>query len=86
MLDAVNDAIKMLEGVPKDRKRVLLLISETRDHGSRSATIDDVIKAIGNSNAVVYTPAFSPSKSNVQDTLLGGKNNPDLSSRTDGSP
>ncbi len=76
VLDAVSDAVKLLDGVPKDRKRVLLLISETRDHGS-SATIDDVIKAMGNSNIVVYTLAFSPSKSNVRDTL-SGKNNPDL--------
>ncbi len=77
ILDAVNYSVKLLDGVPKDRKRVLLLISETRDHGSHSATIDDVIKAIGNSNAVVYTLAFSPSKSNVLDTLRGA-NNPDL--------
>lgn len=77
VLDAINDAIKMLDGVPHDRKRVLLLISETRDHGSHSATVDDVIKAMGNSNTVVYALAFSPSKSNVQDTLRG-KNNPDL--------
>ena len=76
VLDAVSAAVKLLNGVPKDRKRVLLLISETRDHGS-SASIDDVIKAMGNSNAVVYTLAFSPSKSNVMDTLRG-KNNPDL--------
>lgn len=76
VLDAVSDAVKLLNGVPRDRKRVLLLISETRDHGS-SATVDDVIKAMGNSNAVVYTLAFSPSKSNVLDTLRG-KNNPDL--------
>ena len=77
VLDAINDAVKLLDGVPKNRKRVLLLISETRDHGSHSATIDDVIKAIGNSNTVVYTLAFSPSKSNVLDTLRGN-NNPDL--------
>ncbi len=67
----------MLNGVPQDRKRVLLLISETRDHGSHSAKIDDVIKAIGDSNVVVYTLAFSPSRSNVLDTLKGN-NNPDL--------
>lgn len=77
VLDSVNEAVKMLDGVPQNRKRVLLLISETRDHGSCSATIDDVIKAVGNSNTVVYALAFSPSKSNVQDTLRG-KNNPDL--------
>ena len=77
VLDAVNYSVKMLNGVPQDRKRVLLLISETRDHGSHSAKIEDVIKAIGDSNVVVYTLAFSPSKSNVLDTLKGN-NNPDL--------
>ena len=77
VLDAVSYSVKLLDGVPKDRKRVLLLISETRDHGSHSAKISDVIKAIGNSNTVVYTLAFSPAKSNVLDTLRGN-NNPDL--------
>ncbi len=77
ILDAVNYSVRLLDGVPKNRKRVLLLISETRDHGSHSASIDDVIKAIGNSNTVVYTLAFSPSKSNILDTLRGN-NNPDL--------
>jgi VWFA-related protein len=77
ILDAVNYSARLLDGAPKNRKRVLLLISETRDHGSHSATIDDVIKAIGNSNTVVYTLAFSPSKSNVLDTLRGN-NNPDF--------
>jgi len=74
VLDAINSAVKLLDGVPQNRKRVLLLISETRDHGSQSATIDDVIKAIGNDNIVVYALAFSPSKSNVLDTLRGNNN------------
>ena len=77
ILDAVNYSVKLLDSVPQNRKRVLLLISETRDHGSRTAKIDDVIKAIGNSNTVVYTLAFSPARSNVLDTLRGN-NNPDL--------
>jgi VWFA-related protein len=77
ILDAVSYSVKLLDEVPKDRKRVLLLISETRDHGSHNATIDDVIEAIGNNNIVVYALAFSPSKSNVLDTLKGN-NNPDL--------
>lgn len=74
ILDAVQDSVKMLDGFPRNRKRVLLLISETRDHGSHSANIDDVIKAIGNGNTVVYTLAFSPSRSNVLDTLKGNNN------------
>jgi len=74
VLDAINDAVKLLDRVPPSRKRVMLLISETRDHGSRSATIDDVITAVGNSNIVVYALSFSPSKSNVLDTLRGNNN------------
>src|SRR5579862_4903646 len=77
ILDAVAYSVKLLDEAPKDHKRVLLLISETRDHGSKTATIADVIKAIGNSNTVVYTLAFAPWKSNVLDTLKGN-NNPDL--------
>jgi VWFA-related protein len=77
ILDAVSYSARLLDGVPKDHKRALLLISETRDHGSHNATVDDVIKAIGNSNTVVYTLAFSPAKSNLLDTLKGN-NNPDL--------
>lgn len=77
ILDAISYAVKLLNTVPQNHKRVLLLISETRDHGSNSAKISDVIKAIGNSNTVVYSLAFSPSKSNVLDTLRGN-NNPDF--------
>jgi VWFA-related protein len=77
VLDAIDYSVKLLETVPKNRQRVLLLISETRDHGSHSANTSDVIKAIGNSNVVVYALAFSPSKSNVLDTLRGN-NNPDF--------
>jgi VWFA-related protein len=77
ILDAVSESVKMLNGVPQNHKRVLLLISETRDHGSGTVKIEDLIKAVGDSNVVVYTLAFSPAKSNVLDTLKGA-NNPDL--------
>jgi hypothetical protein len=49
---------------------VLLLISETRDHGSQ-AKVDDVVAEIGQSSAAVYALAFSPSRSNVVDTMQG---------------
>ena len=74
VLDAISAAIKLLDRVSQRRKRVLLLVSETRDHGSQSATIDGVIKSIGTSNVLVYVLAFSPSKSNVLDTLRGNNN------------
>jgi VWFA-related protein len=71
ILDAVDYSVKLLEKSPKERQRVLLLISETRDHGSRDAKVDAVVAAIGQSNTAVYALAFSPSRSNVLDTMRG---------------
>jgi hypothetical protein len=49
----------------------LLLISETRDHGSHFAKVSDVVAQIGNSNTVIYALPFSPSLSQVLDTERG---------------
>jgi VWFA-related protein len=70
ILDAVDYSVKLLKQEPEDHLRVLLLISETRDHGSH-AKIDDTVAAIGQSNAVMYALAFSPSLSNILDTGRG---------------
>jgi VWFA-related protein len=69
--DAVKFSVDLLEKEPAERQRVLLLVSENRDHGSHIAKADDVIAAIGNSNTVVYALAFSPSLSQVLDTERG---------------
>jgi VWFA-related protein len=74
ILDAVDYSVKMLEKAPKERQRLLLLISETRDHGSQ-AKIEDVVAEIGQSNTTVYALAFSPSRSNVLDTMRGNNIN-----------
>lgn len=71
ILDAVDYSVKLLEKAPRGRQRVLLLISETRDHGSRAAKVGDVVAEIGQSNTAVYALAFSPSRSNVLDTMRG---------------
>ena len=71
ILDAVDYSVKLLEKAPRDRQRVLLLISETRDHGSHEAKVDDVVAEIGQSNTAVYALVFSPSRSNVLDTMRG---------------
>jgi VWFA-related protein len=72
ILDAVDFSVKLLSKRAKERRRVLLLISETRDHGSHWARrIEQVVAHIGNSNVVVYALAFSPSKSQGLDTLRG---------------
>ena len=69
--DAVRYSVNLLGQRPKDSRRVLLLISEMRDHGSHAAKLDDAIAAISDSNAVVYTLAFSPTASTAMDTLRG---------------
>src|SRR5258708_2057791 len=70
IFDAVSFSAGLLNQTSNFRQRVLLLISETRDHGS-VAHIDDVVKTIGNSNIAVYTLAFSPAMSNLLDDLRG---------------
>jgi len=70
ILDAVDYAVKLLEKVPRERQRVLLLISETRDHGSETK-LEDAVAEIGQSNTAVYALAFSPSRSNILDTMRG---------------
>ena len=62
ILDTVGFSVKLLEDRPKDYRRVLLLISETRDHGSRDVDARQVVEQIGISNTLVLSVAFSPSK------------------------
>ena len=70
ILDAVAYSVSLLKKEPEERRRVLLLISETRDHGS-IVKINDTVAAIGQSNAVMYALAFSPALSNILDTGRG---------------
>ncbi len=70
ILDAIDSSVKLLQQEAEGRLRVLLLISETRDHGSHGK-IEDTVAAIGQSNAVMYALAFSPALSNILDTGRG---------------
>ena len=70
ILDAIATSVSLLKNEPDQRQRVLLLISETRDHGSL-AKIENVVAAIGQANALMYALAFSPALSNILDTGRG---------------
>jgi hypothetical protein len=67
----VSYSAKLLNQEAEGRRKLLLLVSETRDHGSHLATIDDVVTAVGISNAIVHVLAFSPSLSQFLDTERG---------------
>jgi VWFA-related protein len=71
ILDAVAYAAKMLGRRPPGRQRVLLLISETRDHGSHFAKIDDAVRLVGVTHTLVYALPFSPYISQQLDTARG---------------
>ena len=70
ILDAVFLSEKLLSDRPKENRKMLLLIGETRDHGS-IAQLDQVIIRVGINNIALYALAFSPGVSNILDTLRG---------------
>jgi VWFA-related protein len=83
ILDAIDTSVKLLDQTPQGRRRMMLLISETRDHGSHASKLQDVVTSLGSSNTVVYALAFSPSFSQVLDTERGSnrdewRGSPDL--------
>jgi VWFA-related protein len=60
ILDTVNYAVSLLEMQPKDFRRVLLLISEERDSGSKHTKPAQLIEKIGESDVLVLSVSFSP--------------------------
>jgi VWFA-related protein len=60
ILDTVNYAVALLEMQPQDFRRVLLLISEERDHGSKHTKPAQLIQRIGESDVLVLSVSFSP--------------------------
>ncbi|HXP08556.1 MAG TPA: VWA domain-containing protein [Acidobacteriaceae bacterium] len=80
ILDTVGYSVKLLEDRPKDYRRVLLLISETRDHGSHDVDAKRLVEQIGTSNTLVLSVTFSPSKALFLHNLThdDGATGPDL--------
>jgi len=60
ILDTVNYGVTLLETQPKEYRRVLLLITEKRDHGSKHTKPVDLIRKIGQSDVLVLSVSFSP--------------------------
>jgi len=62
ILDTISYAVDLLEDRPKEYRRVLLLVSEERDHGSKRTKPVQLIRKIGQSDVLVLSVSFSPSK------------------------
>ncbi len=70
LLDATGYSIDLLEARPAERRRILLLLSESRDHGSRRVTAPELVERIGTSNTLVLSLTWSPAKAEFLDQLI----------------
>ena len=59
MLDALHQALLMLERRPPGRRRIVLMIAEKRDRSSK-AKLAEVMELVERLNAVVYWLTYSP--------------------------
>ncbi len=78
ILDTVSYAVDLLQSRPKDYRRVLLLISEERDHGSRHMKPVELIRKIGQSDVLVLSVSFSPSRAELLHDLKDNGDDRDL--------
>lgn len=75
-LDAVAYATQMLEARQNHYRHAILLISETRDHGSTTKAAE-VIAMLGRTNTVVDAVAFGAGRAELKDDLrYGGGSGP----------
>jgi VWFA-related protein len=65
ILDTVSYAVDLLEDQPKEFRRVLLLVSEERDHGSKHTRPAQLVEKIGRSDVLVLSVSFSPSRAEL---------------------
>jgi VWFA-related protein len=65
ILDTISYAVDLLESQPKEYRRVLLLISEERDHGSKHTKTEALIRKIGGSDVLVLSVSFSPARAEL---------------------
>jgi len=72
ILDAVRFSVDLLEEQPTERRRILLLISESRDHGSKKTQAKDLVERIGTSNTLVLALTYSASGAEFTNDLKGG--------------
>ncbi len=74
-LDAVDYANRLFAKLPPTNRRAILLVGETRDHGSKIKPAE-VIANLSRSNAVVDSVSFNPGKDDLLGMLRGAAPNP----------
>jgi VWFA-related protein len=75
ILDTVGYAVDLLESQPKEYRRVLLLVSEVRDHGSKHTKPEQLARKIGRSDVLVLSVSFSPARAELLHDIKDGGDN-----------
>src|SRR5262249_13988089 len=58
MLDAIVAGTAMLEARPSNNRRIMIVLGQSRDHGSK-AKLDAAVERIGRSGVIVYPATYS---------------------------
>ncbi len=66
ILDAVNYGIDLLSQQPAGTRRVLVLLSQPQDDGSK-AHAEEIVHRLGETNTIIYSVTFSPEKTWLKD-------------------
>jgi VWFA-related protein len=66
ILDAVNYGIDLLKKQPPTSRRILILLSQTHDVGSK-AHEEEIVRSLGENNIIIYSVTFSPEKTWLKD-------------------
>lgn len=66
ILDAVSYGIDLLRKQPLNRRRIIVLLSQTHDEGSL-AHAEDIIKRLGENNITIECLTFSPEEARLND-------------------
>lgn len=65
ILDGLKFSVEQLQKQPPQYRRAILLFSETVDHGSH-IPLEDAVRAVSDTNTVIYSFAFSSTKTILQ--------------------
>ena len=83
IFDGIGFAMTMLRKQPPTYRRVILLISETVDHGSKLSAAD-ALRTISDTNTAIYSVAFSSTRNELKRDSAA--NIPHSSGSTDAEP
>jgi VWFA-related protein len=75
ILDTVGYGVDLLQSQPKEYRRVLLLLSEERDHGSTHIKPEKLVERIGLTDVLVLSLTFSPSRAELLHDLKDNGDN-----------